>query len=89
MLSMLVTDLSWSLCSVLRMWLLVLSVCRPGRAMLTADWRALGSSETDPGPGPRREPDTLIPWERYSVSLSSELRGQWRWSHVRPVTPSD
>ena len=59
------------------------------RAMLTADWRALGSSETDPGPGPRREPDTLIPWERYSVSLSSELRGQWRWSHVRPVTPSD
>ena len=86
---MLVTDLSWSLSSVLRMWLLVLSVCRPGRAMLTADWRALGSSETDPGPGPRREPDTLIPWERYSVSLSSELRGQWRWSHVRPVTPSD
>ena len=86
---MLVTDLSWSLCSVLRMWLLVLSVCRPGRAMLTADWRALGSSETDPGPGPRREPDTLIHGERYSVSLSSELRGQWRWSHVRPVTPSD
>ena len=86
---MLVTDLSWSLFSVLRMWLLVLSVCRPGRAMLTADWRALGSSETDPGPGPRREPDTLIHGERYSVSLSSELRGQWRWSHVRPVTPSD
>ena len=86
---MLVTDLSWSLSSVLRMWLLVLSVCRPGRAMLTADWRALGSSETDPGPGPRREPDTLIHGERYSVSLSSELRGQWRWSHVRPVTPSD
>ena len=88
---MLLTDGLVSLFPLLRMCLLVLSVCRPGpgRAMLTADWRALGSSETDPGPGPRREPDTLIPWERYSVSLSSELRGQWRWSHVRPVTPSD
>ena len=48
---MLVTDLSWSLSSVLRMWLLVLSVCRPGRAMLTADWRALGSSR----PGSRAQ----------------------------------